>query len=122
LKINWHPEPTVIASVCSINRATIRLTQERWLHITEYHKELSDFQLEILLTVANPDMVCISPEGMQPNFAAVKSFDRLAEYSLATNLVIHYKELEASTGFILTAFVMSDKKIEKRFRLWQRLK
>lgn len=122
MEIKWHPEPNVIASVHSINNATIRLTQERWLHIIDYHKELSNFQLEILLTIANPDMICFSPHGMQPNFAAVKSFDRLAEYSLATNLIVHYKELDVSTGFILTAFVMSDKKIKKRFRLWQRLK
>lgn len=122
LKINWHPESNVIASVYSVNNAIIRLTQERWFHITDYHKELCNFQLEVLLAVADPENVYFSPKGMQPNFAAVKSFGRLADYGLARNLTVHYRELEASTGFILTAFVMSDKKLKKKFILWQRLK
>lgn len=122
MKINWHPEPNVIATALSINNVRIRLTQERWLHITDYHKELLNFQLEILLTIANPDNVYFSPKGMQPNFAAVKVFDRLADYGLAKNLTIHYKEVDTSTGFILTAFVMSDKRLKKRFNVWQKLK
>ena len=108
--------------VVSINNVKVRLTQERWLHIAEYHRELINFQLEILLTIAEPDRVFFSPTGTQPNFAAVKLFDRLADYGLARNLTVHYKELSGSNGFILTAFVISDKKLKKRFRLWQRLK
>jgi hypothetical protein len=106
----------------SINNVKVRLTQERWLHIAEYHRELINFQLEILLTIAEPDRVFFSPTGAQPNFAAVKVFDRLADYGLAKNLTVHYKELPGSSGFILTAFVISDKRLKKRFRLWQRLK
>jgi hypothetical protein len=122
LRINWHPEPNVIASALSINNVRIRLTQERWLHITEYHKELLDFQREVLLTIANPDAVYFSPIGIQPNFAAVKGFDQLADYGLARNLAVHYKEVEASTGFILTAFVISDKRLKKRFSVWRKLR
>lgn len=122
MKINWRPEPDVIAIVTSINNVNVRLTQERWLHIAEYHRELMNFQLEILLTIAEPDEVYCSPTGAQPNFAAVKIFDRLTDYGLAKNLAVHYKELPASSGFILTAFVISDKRLKKRFRLWQRLK
>jgi hypothetical protein len=101
LRINWHPEPNVIALALSINNFRIRLPQERWLHITEYHKELLDFQLEILLTIANPDNVFFSPKGMQPKFAAVKVFDRLADYGLAKNLIVHYQKVEAPTAFII---------------------
>lgn len=108
--------------VISINNVKIRLTQERWLHIVEYHKELINFQLEILLTIATPDRVYFSPTGIQPNFAAVKVFDRLEDYGLAKNLTVHYTELPGSSGFILTAFVTSDKRLKKRFRLWQRLR
>ena len=116
------PEPDVIAVVSSINNVNVRLTQERWLHIAEYHRELMNFQLEILLTIAEPDIVYCSPKGAQPNFAAVKAFTRLVELGLAKNLIVHYKEFSQSNGFILTAFVMSDKRLNKRFRLWQRLK
>jgi hypothetical protein len=121
LKITWHPEPNVIASVISTNNATVRLTEERWLHIIEYHRELIDFQLEILLTIADPDKIYSSPPSMEPNFAAVKVFDRLADFGLAKNIAVHYKEISKSNGFILTAFVVSDKRL-KRFRLWQKLK
>jgi hypothetical protein len=122
LNIIWHPEPGVIATLPSINNVKIRLTSERWLHIAEYHRELANFQLEILLAIAQPDKLYHSPAGTEPNFAAVKVFDRLADYGLARNLTVHYKEPVGCTGFILTAFVISDRKLSKRFRTWQRLK
>ena len=120
--ISWQSEPNTIGSVLSINNVRIRLTQERWLHITNYHKELIDFQLEILLTISNPDNVYSSPEGTPSNFAAVKAFNRLTDYGLSTNLIVHYKEVDGSTGFILTAFVMSDKRLNKRFSSWHKLR
>jgi len=120
--INWQSEPNTIGSVLSINNVRVRLTQERWLHITNYHKELIDFQLEILLTISNPDNVYSSPKGMPSNFAAVKAFNRLMDNGLSTNLIVHYKEVDKSTGFILTAFVMSDKRLNKRFSEWHRLR
>lgn len=122
MNIVWHPEPDVIAAITSINNVKIRLTTERWLHIAEYHRELVDFRLEILLTIAQPDKLYRSPAGMEPNFAAVKVFDRLADYGLAKNMIVHYKEPPKSSGFILTAFVISDKRLSKRFRAWQRSK
>jgi hypothetical protein len=121
LKINWRPEPDVIAMVTSKNNVNIRLTEERWLHIAEYHRELTNFQLEILLTIAEPDTVYRSPTGTEPNFAALKGFERLADFGLAKNLTVHYKEPPESSGFILTAFVISDKRLTKRFKLWQKL-
>jgi hypothetical protein len=122
LKIIWRPEPDVIATVISMNNVKVRLTTERWLHIAEYHRELEDFQLEILLAIAQPDKLYHSPAGTEPNFAAVKVFDRLGDFGLPKNLTVHYKEPCGSTGFILTAFVISDKKLSKRFKEWQRLK
>ncbi len=122
MKIGWHPEPNVIAEVESTNGVPVRLTEERWSHIVEYHRELQNFQPEVLLTVAEPDKVYFSPMGLEPNFAAVKAFSRLVELGLASNLAVHYKEFSKYNGFILTAFVMSDKRIYKRFRRWQRIR
>ncbi|MGD0203575.1 MAG: hypothetical protein ABSC20_06690 [Candidatus Bathyarchaeia archaeon] len=122
MNIEWYPEPNVVAIVKSINNADVRLTEERWLHIVEYHRELINFQLEVLLTIADPDKVYLSPSGMESNFASVKVFDRLGDFGLAKNLTVHYKELSQSNGFILTAFVISDKRLTKRFMLWQKLK
>ncbi len=120
--LKWHPEPHVVAEAKSINNVYVRLTEERWLHIAEYHRELENFQTEVLLTIARPSRVYLSPKGVEPNFAAVKTLNRLAEFGLAKNLCVHYKELSQSSGFILTAFVISDKRLNKRFRLWQKLR
>lgn len=122
LRITWHPEPGVIAVVTSMNNVPIRLTEERWLHIIEYHRELEPFQPEILLATVDPDELYFSPPQLKPNFAAVKVFIRLVKFGLAKNLVVHYREVSQSNGFILTALMMSDKRLKRRFKLWQRLK
>jgi hypothetical protein len=44
----------VIRTVISENGVPIRLTNERWLQITEEHGELAGMQLEILATVTQP--------------------------------------------------------------------
>ncbi len=41
-------------SVYSKNGVPIRLTDERWAHITEEHSELASLRSEIMETVANP--------------------------------------------------------------------
>ncbi|MEM2843726.1 MAG: hypothetical protein QXZ53_07635 [Candidatus Bathyarchaeia archaeon] len=122
MRIVWHPKPDIIAIVISMNNVPIRLTVERWLHIIEFHKELEGFRSEILLTIANPDILYSSPLGVTPNFAAVKVFDRLASFGLARNLVVHYREVSSFDGFILTAFVMSNDGLKRRFRLWRKLR
>jgi len=122
LKIVWHPMPGVIAVVTSTNSVPVRLTEERWFHIMEYHRELALFQPEVLLAIANPDKLYFSPPSLEPNFAAVKVFARVVEFGLARNIVVHYKEVSPPNGFILTALVMSDKRLSRRFRLWRRLK
>ena len=122
MKIAWHPKPGVIAVVRSTNNVPIRLTEERWLHIIEYHRELEPFQPEILLAIVEPDKLYFSPPKLKPNFAAVKVFVRLVKFGLAKNLVVHYREVLPSNGFILTALVMSDKRLNQRFKLWRRLR
>jgi len=44
----------VIEKVLSKNGVLIRLTDERWAHITEEHCELAGMKLEVLETVSNP--------------------------------------------------------------------
>lgn len=74
------------------------------------------------MTIADPDKVYLSPLGVESDFASVKVFDRLADFGLPKNLTVYYKELSQSNGFILTAFVISDKRLTKRFMLWQKVK
>lgn len=95
---------------------------ERWLHVIHHHRELEHFQSQVLLTVSDPERLYISPTGVKPNYAAVKAFNELAKAGLAGNLAVHYREVSPSDGFILTAMVMSDERLERRFKLWQRLR
>ena len=90
----------MIAVVRSPNNVPIMLTEERWLHIIEYHRELEPFQPEILLAVVEPDKLYFSPPKLKPNFVAVKVFVRLVKFGLAKNLVVHYREVLPSNGFI----------------------
>lgn len=44
----------MLEKVLSANGVLIRLTDERWAHITEEHCELAGLRLEVIETVANP--------------------------------------------------------------------
>ena len=47
----------MLDSVPSKNGVLIRLTDERWAHITEEHCELAGLRLEVLETVGNPTRI-----------------------------------------------------------------
>ncbi len=38
----------------SVNGVSIRITQERWLHITEEHPEMAGHYFEVLETITDP--------------------------------------------------------------------
>jgi len=99
----------MIDLIHSVNKVPIRLTDERWAHITEEHCELAGLRLEVLETVAQPDRVLAGGEG---ELLAVR------ELSPGKHLVAIYREL-AQDGFIITAFLTSKTKtLEKRKQLW----
>ncbi|MGH9909694.1 MAG: hypothetical protein ACRD32_03560 [Nitrososphaerales archaeon] len=109
----------LIGTVFSVNGIPIRLTEERWSHIVEHHPEIEQFLDEILSTVSNPkNMYLLTKKQI---LAATNTYDKLETFGLAKNIAVHYREF-AHDGFILTAFVISDKKLERRFRNWKRLK
>ena len=41
----------------SVNGVPIRLTYERWFHITENHDDLASYYFEVLETVESPDFI-----------------------------------------------------------------
>lgn len=47
----------MIDQVMSKNGVPIRLTDERWSHITEEHCELAGMRLEVLETISDPERV-----------------------------------------------------------------
>ena len=99
----------MLDSVPSKNGVLIRLTDERWAHITEEHCELAGLRLEVLETVGNPTRILT---GGKDEWLAVR------EISRGKHLVVVYRELQ-SDGFIITAFLTSKtKSLDRRIQVW----
>ncbi len=95
--------------VISKNDVPIRLTDERWVHITEEHSELAGMRLEILETVVNPTQIFA---GTRAELFAVR------EIEPGKYLVVVYREFQ-SDGFIITAFLTRRMQaFHRRQRLW----
>ena len=97
----------------SKNKVPIRLTQERWHHISTGHPEIADYYFEILETIENP--FCIY-EGSRNECIAVSE----KQPQTGKFLVVIYKETEPADGFVITAFI-SNKQFEfdKKKLLWK---
>jgi hypothetical protein len=88
----------------------IRLTEERWLHITEEHSEMAGYYSEVLEAIENPRTIY---EGKSGECIAVK------EINATQYLVVIYREIRKEDGFVITAFLTSrPKQFEKRRKLW----
>jgi hypothetical protein len=93
----------------SKNGIPIRLTDERWAHITEEHGELTGFRSEVMATITGPISIFAGEAG---ELLAVR------ELELGKYIVVVYRELE-SDGFIITAFLTRRfRSLEKRKQLW----
>ncbi len=98
-------------TVYSKNGIPIRLTDERWAHITEEHGELVGRQREMLDTVANPTEIFA---GNQGECLAVR------EIEAGKYLVVVYRE-SPQDGFIITAFLTRrERALRRRQQLWPR--
>ncbi|MBI3988437.1 MAG: hypothetical protein HY347_02340 [candidate division NC10 bacterium] len=98
--------------VQSKNGVPIRLTGERWLHITEEHSEMAGYYFEVLESVQEPLAIY---EGKAAELLATKQVEP-GKY-----LVVVYKEVSKEDGFIITAFLTRRiEQIERRTQLWPR--
>jgi len=96
--------------VQSKNGVPIRLTGERWFHITEEHSEMAGYYFEVLETVQDPDAIY---EGKADELLATK------EIEPGKFMVVVYKEMGKEDGFVMTAFLTRRiKQIERRTRIW----
>jgi hypothetical protein len=87
----------------------IRLTSERWEHITQGHPELAGLLYSVLEAVETADSV---HEGVTGELLGVKRQDD------GKHLVVVYREGEAD-GFIITSFLTRRvQSITKRNRVW----
>ena len=83
--------------VISKNNVLIRLTEERLFHIVENHDDLAGRSLEVLDTVAEPDIIA---KGVKNELLAVKKVN-------AKWLIVVYTEIDNKDGFVITAFTTS---------------
>jgi len=98
--------------VRSKNNVLIRLTEERWFHITEEHSEMAGYYFDVLETVEEPEAIY---EGKMGEYIAVREVDD-GKY-----IVVIYRELSKGDGFIITAFLTRKKqKLERRRKIWER--
>lgn len=82
--------------VRSKNGVPIRLTEERWIHITEEHSEMAGYYFEVLETLQEPEAV---HQGKAGELLGVR------ETEPGKYLVVVYKELTEDDGFVITAFL-----------------
>lgn len=88
----------------------IRLPQERWFHITEGHSELAGYYFDVLEAVEEAEAVYAGNAG---ECLAVR------EVEPGKYLVVVYREVSASDGFVITAFLTRRRaRLERRLRLW----
>jgi hypothetical protein len=104
----------LIGIVTSVNGVLIRLTEERWGHITAQHPEMEAYQTAILDVVASPDRVL---DGKNEQLIAVRLL------SQQKWLLVVYREIEAQgaivDGFIVTAFFnQRPRYLEGKKQLW----
>ena len=96
--------------VKSKNAVPIRLTEERWIHITEEHSEMAGYYFEVLETVEEPEVIY---EGKMGECIAVREIDK-GKY-----IVVVYRELSKEDGFVITAFLTRRRKqLERRRKIW----
>lgn len=94
----------------SRNGVRIRLTEERLQHIIEEHAELHELRGEILAAVDSAERVLSGSEG---ELLAV----RMLEPGKA--IVVVYREVSTSDGFIITAFITRRlRSLDRRVQVW----
>lgn len=99
----------MVDRIVSKGEIGIRLTDERWAHITEEHGELAGMRAAVCETVSSPDRVLLGGDG---ELLAVREVD------VAKHLVVVYRE-QRYDGFVITAFLTRRvRSLEKRRQVW----
>ncbi len=84
----------------SVNGVPIRLSYERWYHIVENHDDLASTFHDVLDTVEKPEVVVRGSHGA---LKAVRSMGRKRW------LVVVYREASRRDGFVITAYLLSQR-------------
>jgi len=97
--------------VLSRGGVPIRLTEERWFHITENHDDLAGHYDDVLYAIEDPDYII---EGYRKALIALKKITR------NKFLAVVYREISREDGFVITAYFTSKIDLEKEVILWQK--
>lgn len=92
----------------SRNGVPIRLSYERWYHITENHDNMASYYYEVLETIENPTLV------IRGNKGTLKAARNLGKNNW---LVVIYREISKKDGFVITAYFLD--KRPKGEIIWQ---
>jgi hypothetical protein len=105
----------VISTAISKNKCSIRLTDERWLHIISSHPEIKPTDFTIILeAVEKPDVIL---KGDRGEVLAVISIPRKKHWIV----VVYREELKRKHGFIITAYITTDARwLFKRKTIWSK--
>lgn len=98
--------------VDSHNGVPVRLTNERWQHITRRHPEMAHQRERVLETVAEPEMI---QQGDFGELLAIKFYPKTPLTSKF--LIVAYKE-SADDGFIATAY-FARRPSDRREVIWK---
>ncbi|MGI8637515.1 MAG: hypothetical protein ACR2KZ_19125 [Segetibacter sp.] len=97
----------------SKNTIPIRLTEERWHHISTGHPEVAGYYYEILETIENPQSIY---QGNRDELIAVS----VKQEPTNKFIVVVYKEIDSTDGFVITAYISNkEDQFEKKKILWK---
>lgn len=85
------------------------MTYERWYHIVENHDDMASRFHDVLDTVENPEFVLRGHRG------SLKATRNMARRKW---LVVAYREVSKTDGFVITAYVLSGR--PKGDIIWRR--
>ena len=92
----------------SKNGVPIRLTYERWTHIVEHHEDMASSMDDVFETIENPEIIIRGHDG---------ALQSVASRNKERKLIVIYRELSKTDGFVITAFHTSK---VKGVVLWHR--
>ena len=99
-------------TVQSVLGVPIRLTTERWMHIVEHHDDLAGHYHDVLGVVGAPDAVHVGDGG---------ELLAIARRPGRGHLIVVYREVSSTDGFVITAFFTTrTRQIERRRLIWQK--
>ena len=100
--------------VKSVTGVPVRLTTERWDHISTRHPEMQTQKEQVLETVQFPDLVQRGDFGELLAVRHYPSTPLTKKY-----LIVVYREVSQEDGFVLTAY-LTNRPAGRRETIWKR--